>query len=450
MEQLTQEEIEIQRQKDLKTLKNSYLMYEQTKKDTEKRMKQKLTPDGEKMYSESDIKKELQTINIAESDVIKKFIALGGTEEELKTAKRTPRRNVGNSIDSLLEKYEAEDKAKSDYVENLSKERDLMAMRDSENLQDNIVLTTDTVNEVRLTQKSEYNPQASYDVIPIPSNGECYRSKINRVPVAYLTAYDENMIIAPNLYRDNKIIDIMLKEKVLDGRIDTYDMLEGDREAIIIFLRASGYGNEYPITAKDNETGVEFDTVFDLSKLKFKPFKLKGDENGWFDYTLPVSKRQVKFRFLTHKDLVLLDKLEKEEDKLEVKSKIKEYVDELDRFIEDDDVVDKAEKVKIRQAIRTLDNWQDNMEEVESEYSHSVTNRLELSIMAVDGVTDRKIVKEFIRNMNVRDSSSLRKYIVENEPGIDYNVEVEKPESLGGGSMKVFLQLDQYLFLNII
>ena len=62
MEQLTQEEIEIQRQKELKTLKNSYLMYEQTKKDTEKRMKQKLTPDGEKMYSESDIKKEANDI----------------------------------------------------------------------------------------------------------------------------------------------------------------------------------------------------------------------------------------------------------------------------------------------------------------------------------------------------------------------------------------------------
>ena len=441
---------DVQRQKDLNLLKHSYLMYEQTKKESEKRMRQKLNENGDRMYSDADIARELETINIAEADIIQKYLNLGGTEEELKTAKRTPRKHTGKSITELLDKYEAEDKAKAEYVNNLTKERDLLAMREDERQETSqLNLNTETVNEIKLTQKTENNPQATYDVIPIPSNGECYRSKINRVPVAYLTAYDENMIIAPNLYRDNKIIDMILKEKVLDGRIDTYDMLEGDREAIVIFLRASGYGNEYPITAKDNETGVEFDTVFDLSKLKFRPFKLKGDENGWFDYTLPVSKKQIKFRFLTHKDLVLLDKLEKEEDRMAVKGKIKEYVEDLDRFVEDDENLEKSERVKIKQAIRALDDWQEEMEDDEPDFTHSVTNRLELSIMAVDGITDRKMVREFIRNMNVRDSSSLRKYITENEPGIDYTVEVEKPESLGGGSMKVFLQLDQYLFLNI-
>ena len=82
-------------------------------------------------------------------------------------------------------------------------------------------------------------------------------------------------------------------------------------------------------------------------------------------------------------------------------------------------------------------------------FTHAITNRLEMSIMEVDGVTDRKIIRNFVRNMNVRDSSALRKYINDNEPGIDYNIEVEKPESLGGGSMPVFLQLDQNIFLNI-
>jgi hypothetical protein len=51
--------------------------------------------------------------------------------------------------------------------------------------------------------------------------------------------------------------------------------------------------------------------------------------------------------------------------------------------------------------------------------------------------------------MNVRDSTALRKYINENEPGVDYSITVERPESLGGGSFKTFLQLDQFLFLNI-
>jgi hypothetical protein len=69
--------------------------------------------------------------------------------------------------------------------------------------------------------------------------------------------------------------------------------------------------------------------------------------------------------------------------------------------------------------------------------------------MAVDGITDRQHINNFIRKMTVKDSSALRRYIQENEPGVDYNIEVERPASLGGGSMKTFLQLDQFLFLNI-
>jgi hypothetical protein len=69
--------------------------------------------------------------------------------------------------------------------------------------------------------------------------------------------------------------------------------------------------------------------------------------------------------------------------------------------------------------------------------------------MAVDGITDREYISDFIRKMRVKDSSALRRYMSDNEPGIDYNIEVERSLSLGGGSFKTFLQLDQFLFLNL-
>ena len=99
--------------------------------------------------------------------------------------------------------------------------------------------------------------------------------------------------------------------------------------------------------------------------------------------------------------------------------------------------------------MRTLEGWSDSIDEEELLYTHAVTNRLEMSIMSVNGITDRAYIKDYVRGMNVKDSSALRKYINENEPGLDYNIEVERPESLGGGSMPVFLQLDQLVFLNI-
>jgi hypothetical protein len=90
------------------------------------------------------------------------------------------------------------------------------------------------------------------------------------------------------------------------------------------------------------------------------------------------------------------------------------------------------------------------MESEESpKFNHTLTNRLNLLLMAVDGITDRQYISDFIRKMNVRDSTALRKYMQKNEPGIDYNITIERPESLGGGSFTTFLQLDQFLFLNI-
>ena len=41
------------------------------------------------------------------------------------------------------------------------------------------------------------------------------------------------------------------------------------------------------------------------------------------------------------------------------------------------------------------------------------------------------------------------KYINDNKPGIDFEIEVERPESLGGGSFSTFLNWDDSVFLNI-
>ena len=51
--------------------------------------------------------------------------------------------------------------------------------------------------------------------------------------------------------------------------------------------------------------------------------------------------------------------------------------------------------------------------------------------------------------MNVQDAAAYRRYILANEPGVDFNIEVERPESLGGGSIKSFLRLDQFIFINV-
>lgn len=423
----------LQVEKVLKQLKVSYDMYETTKKQTERKMKEAINKDGTKKYTAEDIKNELDLITEAQNDIVAQYIQCGGKEEDIR--KKSRKKADTSSKESI-------NKTVLDMMNDMESDRQAA-------LEKAVSATATRLDQTYIPAKGSYNSDATFDVIPLPSKGEAYADKIAKMSVAYLTAYDENMIVSPNLYRDNLIVDYILQEKLLSKEIDPMDLLEGDRDAIILFLRASGYGNEYPIMATDDATGKEFETVVDLSKLKYKDFNLKGDSKGWFPFTLPVSGIEIKFRFPTHRDVVMLKKLEDAEEVKVMKNTISQYVDTLDTFIEGDNNVSKDDKVKVRQAIRTIENWGERMEEDDVRFSHSLTNRLSLLIMAVDGITDKKYINDFIRRMNVRDSSALRRYMTQNEPGVDYNIEIERPESLGGGSFKTFLQLDQFLFLNI-
>ena len=439
------------KEKDLKLLETSYLMYERTKNETYSELAKKIDENGDRKYSEEDIEEKVGIIQNAQDDIIGKYAALGGSVEHLKELAKQAniKKKKTNSNDKVKDNRNLIDKVLADFensAEMTSKKRS------KEELDEEVYeqLNGETVSSDFVPRNVMPTQDTTYDIIPLPSNGECYKNKLGKVPVAYLTAYDENMILSPNLYNNKLIIDYILKEKILNNEIDPDDMLEGDREAIILYLRASGYGNEYPITATDQETGTKFESYVDLSQLKYKPFKLKGDANGWFSYTLPVSKKEVKFKFLTHRDIVKLKKASEREVNMLRKNAMIDMVTTLDSFIESDNSLDRSEKIAYKQAIRTIEDWKNSIpDEDATPYTHTITNTLELEVMSIDGVTDRKMIRNFVQNMKAMDSYSLRKYIQENEPGIDYHFTVKKPESLGGGSQEVFLQFDEYIFLNI-
>jgi hypothetical protein len=74
---------------------------------------------------------------------------------------------------------------------------------------------------------------------------------------------------------------------------------------------------------------------------------------------------------------------------------------------------------------------------------------MEFNIVSINGNSDRKFIHEAVKEMPAQDALALRKYILENEPGIDFEITVERPESLGGGSFKTFLEWADTVFLNI-
>lgn len=422
--------------KELEILEVSNLMYEKTKENARLDMTRILNEDGSRKYSDEQIEAKIKLIEGAQEELFEKYETFGGDVEELKNKTldkmkgKKKKKASKKKIETIIEENVPPIKVKKPKtVEPLSAPEQVMIKQE-------FLPKTDNANN------------GAYDVIPLPSKGECYANKMATIPVGYLTAYDENLIVSPNLYKDGQLFDYLLNEKILTN-INPASLLEGDREAIILWLRATGYGNDFPITATDNETGIEFDSVVDLSTVKFKEFKLKGDENGYFDYTLPVSGDKIKFRFLTHQDILNLNAIDADENKTLKKAKLAKIIQDLNEMINDDEETGKALKKRLFESMRNLEEWEESIDDDDVTFTNMITNRMELCVMSVNGVTDRSYIANYVRNMRVKDSSALRRYINENEPGLDYNIEVEKPASLGGGSIPVFLSLDQYVFLNI-
>ena len=287
-----------------------------------------------------------------------------------------------------------------------------------------------------------------YDIIPLPSKGECYAHKKGSIPVAYLTAADENLITSRNMYESGSMIDIILERKILDKSIRVADLCKGDRDAIAIWLRATAYGPEYPIVA--NYNGEEIESTIDLSDINFLDFKLKGDENGWFDYKTSNGDN-LKFKVLTYgeeNDLLKRNVLANE-----IVSR-NSVVDYMDKSIDYVDGIDDKEKDEVIEALNLVKNWCLNIDmspdEIKSKaYSTYITDRMFAQTMSVNGNSDREYIKGYVENMRAHDAIEYRKYINENVPGVDLNVTIPIPESMGGGSFDTFLSIGETIFINV-
>ena len=422
----TNKKLTEEQEKEIQMLLANNEMLENSKKDAENRGK----------------KNSVKQIERAQEDVIKQINSIDPSALNKKKASSTIFDDTDISMFEMLKANDEDNRINTVSEENDSKKIDTV---DDEQ----VMSQSETVDSEK-TNFNDVDPSLQYDVIQLPSNGQCYKSKIDRVPVAYLTAYDENIITSPNLYKDGLVIDFLLKNKIVNKDINVDDLVSGDADAIILFLRATSYGPDFPIVVQDPETGEQIETSVDLTTLKPKEFKLKGDENGHFEFVTPLRKDTIKFRYLTRgqeRKLKQVTELEGYGTKSHMLEREREL---LLAALSNDKVLNESERKSIRAAINTMKNWSKRLNDLnDSEYTKIMTNNMQLQVVAVNGNYDREYVRKYVNAMPARDSLALRKYINNNMPGIDFNIEIQRPESLGGGSFKTFLNWDDSVFLNI-
>ena len=235
-----------------------------------------------------------------------------------------------------------------------------------------------------------------YDIIELPSQGLLYPNKKSKVKVEYLTAYDENLLTSPNIMASGKLIDVLIERKVKDLGFDHNLLLEGDRMAIIIFLRVSAFGEKYIQPVVDPKTNKLVEGEIDLSKLENKQLTIQADENGYFDFNLPKSSKNIKFRLLTGKD--------------------EEEIDIIDNEL---------------------------MERNNNDISSKTTIRLERCIMEIDGEKDKVRISNILKALPIMDIRKLNKYMTEIEPGIVFKTTARIQ---GGDSVTTFLRINKNLF----
>jgi hypothetical protein len=216
-----------------------------------------------------------------------------------------------------------------------------------------------------------------HDVVQLPSQGIFYKNKKKSVKVGYLTAADENVIASASNIGATEMIKNLIRSKMYEPDIKIDDMLEGDMQAILVFLRNTSFGTEYELSLVDPKSNKEFNTTINLEELNFVKLEVEPNSDGLFETVLPKTNSKVKLKLLTYGEIMELQKME----------------DEYPRGM----------------------------------VAPKVTWRLMKQIVEIDGQNSKEEISKFINKMPIADSKYISNFISKNEPGLDLRKEIIAP-----------------------
>jgi hypothetical protein len=209
------------------------------------------------------------------------------------------------------------------------------------------------------------------EIVELPSKGLLYPEDSElakgEIEMKYMTAREEDILTNQSYIKNGTVLDKLMKSLIVT-KINFDDLLIGDKNAIMIAARILGYGSEYTF-----EYGGETQTV-DLSQIENKKLdeSLFKSHTNEFSFTLPFSKNHITFKILTHKD---------EQD--------------ISRELE-------------------------GLKKINKDSSPEVSTRLKYLITSVEGMRDKKDIREFVDTaLLAKDARALREYAKSIQPDVD-------------------------------
>ena len=246
------------------------------------------------------------------------------------------------------------------------------------------------------SQSENNNNQLSFSVptefVDLPSKGIYYPEghplhNVDSVEIKHMTAKEEDILASESLIRKGVAIDRMLQSLLIDNNLKVKDLLVGDKNALTVAARITGYGSDYvtkvACPACGNVQDFEFDldeqtstgAAFNREELNEKLDDVEMTKSGTFLVKLPKSGHTAELKMLTGAD----------EEKLE-----------------------KFQKSKAKNS---------------NGHSSLLTDTMKTMVVSVDGITERAQINNFVENMPAIDSRYLRKVYQQLVPNIDMTQE---------------------------
>ena len=191
-----------------------------------------------------------------------------------------------------------------------------------------------------------------------------------------MTAKEEDLLTSQSLLKKGIVLDRLIESVIIDKRIRPESLLVGDRNAVLVAARISGYGPEYKTNIACPACGAEQVYSFDLSIMKsyhgdgYLEQEATLNENGTFTTVLPRTKVEVTFKLLDGYD-------EK-------------------RIVKHAENAKKAKKDE-----------------------NNVTTQLKQFVVAVNGDTDQRNIDYVVENMPTMDVRFLRHVYKITNPNLD-------------------------------
>jgi len=227
------------------------------------------------------------------------------------------------------------------------------------------------------------------EFVQLPSKGKFYPSEHplhnkDVVEIKYMTAKHEDILTSQTLLRKGIAIDRLLESLILDKSIKLDNLLIGDKNAITIAARKTGYGSEYETSMVCPGCGIKQNHSFDLDELKHNfPFEEELEEfnieltaNNTFLINLPQTKVALETRLLSDAD---------------------------------ERVLEKTSKMRKKHGL--------------GRGEITLTDRLKAVVLTADGETNRNIIEEFIDNMPALDAKFFRAAYAALTPNIEMKQE---------------------------